>query len=307
MKKLPATIPVSAHWAAQPERSTLAMMRLMAFLSLRLGRPATRLLLHGIAAYYLVFASEARRASARFLGRVFGRRATLGAIYRQIHTFATTIHDRVFFLCDRFELFDLEVVGEQELRVAAAAGRGIVLFGAHLGSFEVLRALARQRGDLRVTMLMYEDNARKINALFSGINADLAAEMIALGHMDSMLRVADTLDAGHYVGILADRDLGPGGLVVSNFLGAPARFPMGPFRMAALLRRPAFFMTGLYLGGNRYRIHFAPLADFDAASSMERDALIESASERYVQLLEHYCRMAPSNWFNFYDFWDMTP
>jgi predicted LPLAT superfamily acyltransferase len=31
--------------------------------------------------------------------------------------------------------------------------------------------------------------------------------------------------------------------------------------------------------------------------------LIEQALKRYAQRLEHYCRMAPYNWFNFYDFW----
>ena len=43
------------------------------------------------------------------------------------------------------------------------------------------------------------------------------------------------------------------------FLGTPARFSDGPFRLAAMLRRQVIFMTGLYHGANRYELRFAPL------------------------------------------------
>ena len=45
-----ASVPANAEWARQPERSNMAMLRLMAWLSLRLGRPAGRVVLHLIAA-----------------------------------------------------------------------------------------------------------------------------------------------------------------------------------------------------------------------------------------------------------------
>ena len=73
--------------------------------------------------------------------------------------------------------------------------------------------------------------------------------------------------------------------------------------MAALLRRPVVFMTGLYLGGNRYALHFEPLADFSAVAREQRDAAMQVAITRYAALLEQYCRKAPYNWFNFFDFW----
>jgi predicted LPLAT superfamily acyltransferase len=73
--------------------------------------------------------------------------------------------------------------------------------------------------------------------------------------------------------------------------------------MAAMLRRPVFFMTGLYLGGNRYQIHLEPLADFSETSRGERDPAIEQAVRRYADLLTRFCRQAPYNWFNFFDFW----
>jgi predicted LPLAT superfamily acyltransferase len=77
--------------------------------------------------------------------------------------------------------------------------------------------------------------------------------------------------------------------------------------MAALLRRPVVFMVGLYLGGNRYTIHFEPLADFSDIARGQRDAAVQAAITRYAALLDHYCRKAPYNWFNFFDFWQAAP
>jgi predicted LPLAT superfamily acyltransferase len=74
-------------------------------------------------------------------------------------------------------------------------------------------------------------------------------------------------------------------------------------RLAAMLKRPVLFMSGLYLGGNRYAIHFERLADFSDVERPGRDAAIESAVVAYAACLERHCRTAPYNWFNFFDFW----
>ena len=88
-----------------------------------------------------------------------------------------------------------------------------------------------------------------------------------------------------------------------EFLGAAARFPLGPMRVAALLGRPVILMLGLYLGANRYRVVFEEVADFSGIGRQEREAAVRAAVLRYVRRLEEYCRAYPYNWFNFYRFW----
>ena len=290
-------------WLRQQERSNLAILKLMARISLAFGRPAGRAVLAGIALYFTLFAPRAGRASRAYLKRALGRWAQWTDGYRHVFTFATTIHDRVYLLNERFDLFDIEVAGADALREALARQPGVLLMGAHLGSFEVLRAAGRALAGLKVAMLTYEENARKINATLEAINPRATQDIIPLGRMDSMLAARDKLDAGYLVGMLADRSLGGDATASQPFLGAAAPFPVGPWRLAAMLRRPVFFMAGLYLGGNRYRLHFVQVADFSAVSPAKRDAAIEEAMRRYADCLTHFCRLAPYNWFNFYDFW----
>ena len=279
------------------------MLHAMAWISLRLGRHTARAALHLIAAYFLLFAPASRRASRDYLRRALGRPARWRDLYRHFFTFAATIHDRIYLVNRRFDLFDLQVHGEDMLRDLLAGGNGLFLVGAHLGSFEVIRALGWKDTDLRVAMVMHEDNAKKINAMLAAINPEAVQDIIGLGHIDSMLKVQERLDAGDAIGMLADRTPGDDTLYPVQILGADASLPVGPFRMAALLRRPVVFMAGLYLGGNRYAIHFEPLADFSGLARGQRDAAVQAAITRYAALLDHYCRKAPYNWFNFFDFW----
>ncbi|QRM18193.1 acyl-CoA synthetase [Dechloromonas sp. TW-R-39-2] len=297
------TRPATPSWLRQQERSNLAILRLMVWISLTFGRAIGRVVLYGITAYYVLFAPRARHFSREYLHRALGRWAEWSDGFRHVFSFASTIHDRIYLLNDRFDLFDIEVIGADPVHELAAAQTGAVLIGAHLGSFEVLRAVGRGRAGLKVAMLMYEENARKINATLEAINPAATQDIISLGRMESMLEARDKLDQGYLVGILADRSLSDDPTVDCEFLGEMAPFPVGPFRLAAMLRRPVFFMTGLYLGGNHYRIHFEALADFTDTPRSERDAAIRAAQQHYADRLSHYCRLAPYNWFNFFDFW----
>ncbi len=298
-----------ASWASERERSNLWVLRLMRWIAVAAGRPVARLVLHPITLYYLVANSTARRESARYLTRVLRRPAGLADVYRHIHRFASTVLDRVYFLQERFDQFDVRSTGAEPVHALLAHGEGVMLAGAHLGSFEALRATAQGRG-ARVAMLMYQDNARLINATLAAVAPNAQLHTIALGRAGAMLALRRWLDEGGLAGLLADRTL-PGHSERSrtlrlDFLGQPACFSDGPFRLAAMLRRPVYFMAGLYEGGRRYEMRFTLLADFRPEAPTEGldvDQRVRAAMQRYVALLEALCVESPYNWFNFYDFW----
>lgn len=320
-------------WAAAPERSNLLALRFIVGMALGLGRPLTRLILHPITLYFLLFAPTPRRHIRRYLARAIGPRAGWRDGYRLLHAFSSTVLDRVFFLRGRIDLFDVRIEGQSRIESQLRQGRGAFLIGAHVGSFEALSACRQlQRTppaapagsvagegagapDLRLAMLMYPDNARRINAVLDAISLPgHKPHVIALGRPAAMLELRDWMDAGGMAGLLADRTLAPaeaGALaardhtVMLPFLGHPAPFSDAPFRLAAMLRRPVIFMAGIYQGGARYAVRFESLADFSQlpAEAAAREQAIQDALQAYVHRLEALCRAHPHNWFNFHDFW----
>lgn len=290
------------EWLERPERSNLLALRAITWIALTLGRPLARLLLYPICLYFLAFSIRPRAASRRYLGKVLGRPAGLADAFRHYHTFAATILDRLYLLREQLSRFDVRVEGAEAVEELLKEGRGCVLLGAHLGSFEVIRSAGRARG-FKVNMVMYEDNARKIGELLEAINPALQMEVIGLGRIDSMIKVEAALARGEIVGLLADRTIRGGGTVSCPFLGEEAAFPVGPIRIAAMLKRPIALMFGIYRGGNRYEVHFERLADAGEIPARGRDEAAGRLLRRYAARLEHYCRSAPYNWFNFYDFW----
>lgn len=285
------------------ERGNLFLLRLMCWLSLKLGRKLTRILVHGIALYFVLAAPSARKASRSYLTRVLERPVTWTDLYRHILAFASTIHDRFYLLSDQSDLFDIQVFGSDSLYKCRDCNKGALLLGAHMGSFEILLTHGKMHRH-KMAIAMYPENARQLNSILAAINPKAVQGIISLGQFDSMLGIHNKLEDGSFVGVLADRAVGPDQYISAPFLGATARFPTGPFRMAAMLRHPVYFMTGLYCGDNRYEVHFELLADFSEVSTKGRDADVRETLLKYVAELERHCKLAPFNWFNFYDFWE---
>ncbi|HVY16321.1 MAG TPA: hypothetical protein VHB27_13935 [Rhodopila sp.] len=291
----------TAAWSTRRELGSAGGLRSAVWLARHLGRPLTRLLILPICLGFVLCHPAARAASRGYLNRALGRPARLWDIARHFFTFGTTVLDRVYLLNDEIDRFDITIHGEEIVSDILARGQGCLLLGAHHGSFEVLRLIGRNRPDLRVSLAMYEETGRKIGAALNAINPHLAPHIIGLGTPGAMIQIKDCLERGGFVGVLADRTLQTDTPERMPFLGAPAPFPTGPQRLAALLRPQVVLMVGLFRGGNRYEIHFERLA----ASEADRPEASEIARvmDRFVERLECYCRVAPYNWFNFFDFW----
>jgi predicted LPLAT superfamily acyltransferase len=86
-------------------------------------------------------------------------------------------------------------------------------------------------------------------------------------------------------------------------LGEPARFPAGPFIIASLLQCPVYLVFGLFHRPNRYDLYCEPFAERVQLPRKTRQQALTTYAQKFADRLEHYCRLGPYNWFNFYDFW----
>jgi predicted LPLAT superfamily acyltransferase len=298
-----ADAPIEPEWMNQKERGSVLLIRLMSWIAITFGRRLARCILPFIAVYFACTSGKAKQASAKYLARALGRQPTWKDFYTHIFYFASVILDRIYLLNGKFHYFDFHLFNTDCVDAEGIEGRGGFLVGGHLGSFEAISGAGHNKPTLNMSLVMYHAHAQKINQMMSAVNQRQNYGVITLGQADSMMKVSEKLDQGGFIGLLADRTFGSGSQLEVPFFGKPAAFPQGPFKLAAMLKRPVFMMVGLYRGGARYDIHFELLYDFRGLER-KRGAAVDAAIERYAQRLEHYCKLAPYNWFNFFDFWE---
>jgi|HubBroStandDraft_1064217.scaffolds.fasta_scaffold01628_6 predicted LPLAT superfamily acyltransferase len=292
-------------WLAVAERGSVMGIRLVVWLATALGRAPTRLLLRAVAAYYVLARPSVRRVSRRYLERIHGR-ATLGMVYAHVLRFAEVALDRVFIVCGKDHYFEVTRTGHDYLEQLGASRRGAILLGAHLGSFEAMRMQADREG-FSIHFLGQFRNARMINAALTKLNPRSNARLIAKEEgIDFMLRIREKLRQGDRVAILGDR-VGRGERAAEvDFLGAKARFPTGPYLLAALLKCPIYLTFGLYRAPHRYDLFCEPFEQEIQLPRSGRDEALHAYAQKFATRLEHYVRLAPDNWFNFYDFWSAS-
>lgn len=297
--------PAGEHWSDRPEGGGRFALWLLRTIALRGGRPLARLLLYPVTLYFFLRRAPERRASRAFLARATGRPASAWAVLRHLHAYAATTLDRVYLLAGRHRRFDVRVAGLDDLRARLRPDRGILLLGAHVGSFEVLRALPGGRADLDVRVVLDTQKTPAMTELLHALNPTLAGRVIDASRPgpELVFAIDRALREGAMVAVLADRARPHENTIAVDFLGAPAQFPTAPFLVAALLKVPVILCWGIYRGGARYDLAFEVFADELAFARADRDAQLQAAVQRYAQRLERIVREHPDNWFNFHDFW----
>jgi predicted LPLAT superfamily acyltransferase len=295
---------MSNEWRDRPERGGRRITRFYIWLCLTVGRRLARVILYGIALYFVLSAPRERMASAGYLARVKGKTPGPLEIYRHFFTFSTVIMDRLFFLAGRTEQLSVALHGETVFDEMRAENRGFLLASAHFGSFEALRVMGISGEDLPVKALMHTDTSSQLNELLSSFNPAVTESVIPLGRPGAMLDVKEWVDNGGIVGILADRITDGEKMIDVDFLGAPAAFPLGPWLLAGMLKVPVLLCFAVYRGKGHYDIYFEMLTDAFDTDRRDRQAAAERLAARYADRLAYYCRLAPYNWFNLFDFWN---
>lgn len=296
----------SGRWLARPEAGSRLALWLIQAIGLHLGRPVARALLYPITLYFYLRRGAERRAVRVYLRRLDGGRRGTWRSLSVFHAYAATILDRIFQLARGLDGFDVRLHGEAELLRQAARGRGVLLLGAHIGSFDVLRALSARHPDYPLRLVMDRARTPKLTALLESLAPQLASDVLdtARGGPEIVLALADAARTGAMLALLGDRARPGEEVRAVPFLGTSAPLPTAPWRIAAALGVPVVLCVGLYEGRNRYRLVFETLAERVRLPRDDGGRALSAYMSRYAERIERHLRSAPRNWFNFYDFWE---
>jgi predicted LPLAT superfamily acyltransferase len=306
------TTPGTGSWVSAAERGSILGMRFVVWCYRVLGRRFCQLLILPVVLYFFVTDRKGRRASLHYLRRLYGRPGGPEALggwptwrhaFRHYHAYGLSILDRVGFWLGRDSDYPIDFDGMEHFTRLREEGRGAIILGAHLGSFDALRVLAR-RSQVVVNVVMFIQHARMINSIFESLDRDASVRMIQLdaNSINAAFAIKARIARGEFVALLADR-VGIGDEKRTGqieFLGDRTAFPHGPFFLTSLLKCPAIFMVALRAGDGRYEAFAEWVADRMVVSGPDD---LDALAGDYARRLERYCLRAPYQWFNFYDYW----
>jgi phosphatidylinositol dimannoside acyltransferase len=256
----------------------------------------------GTIAYYL--AGGRRRLVLRHAQRVLGEDdPALRSTARRMFASYGRYWAEVFWVRARRKQQFLDhgdLVGQEHIDAAVAAGRGIVLALPHLGNWEAAGAKAEQIG-IPVLAVAERLPNRRIVDWFVKVRNQMGIEVVLTGKGSRVTReLVARLEVNGTVALVADRDLTGRGVEVEYF-GERTTIPAGPVALAertgaALIPVGAYFKEGR---GHRFVVH-PPLAIPDAPTREERVAL---GAQRCAEVFEDIIRVAPHQWHLFVPNW----
>src|SRR5262249_23653769 len=139
------------------------------------GRRFASAILVPVSTYFYLRYPHIRASSRAYLTALAERPGGSGVlprrrdVFRHVLEFAVQIFDRMVSWGDSFERMEMEKSGSVALLELARSGRGGILVGAHLGSFDLLRLVA-DRYEVRVHVLMFTAHADRINEFFERLD-----------------------------------------------------------------------------------------------------------------------------------------
>ena len=195
---------------------------------------------------------------------------------------------------------------DEDARILASCrrdGRGFLLVTGHVGNWE-MGAVTLTRHGLTPAVVGQPELDPNVQQMRLALRRRLGVESIDIGSsMATAFQVRRAVDAGRAVALLVDRAY-PEDRVFVPFFGRPTAFLRSP----ALLARfcgcdilPGFFVR---LSEGSYRNYWGEPLSPDPRLSPEEDAL--RLMGRVAKDLEGVIREYPTQWFNFYRFWDGT-
>lgn len=304
----------AGHWASIGESTFVGGIWLLYWVHRLLGRRLFRLCMTPVVLVHWLSRPALRAASLEYLRRlqvhaqVFDRVPTWRHGLRHVALFAETMLDKLLAMAGRYPLERITSEGSEAVYQSALSGRGGILVTAHMGCLELCRALGDRRPGFKLNVLVHTRHAQAFNAVLQRLNPAATVNLIEvteIGAPTAML-LAEKVAAGEFVAIAGDRVPVLGSKTVPvEFLGRTARFPVGPYVLASLLKCP-LYLLGCIHAGDGYAIHFELLADKVELPRAQREAAMQAHAARFAAALTALIVRSPYDWFNFFPFWDQA-
>jgi predicted LPLAT superfamily acyltransferase len=221
-------------------------------------------------------------------------------VYRNYFEFGQSLIDKVVVMSGIRNPFTFEFDGEEHLHEMVRGGKGGMLLSAHIGNWEAAAHLLN-RLDTRINVVMYDGEEQQIKEYLESVTGKRNLNVIVIrDQVSHIYEISDALEKNELICMHADRFLEGNWTVTRDFLGAPARFPAGPFILASRFNVPVSFVFAMKEGSTHYHF-FATRTKVYAREP--RNEVINDMMNDFLPMVETMVKRYPRQWYNYYDFW----
>ncbi|MCB0760145.1 MAG: lysophospholipid acyltransferase family protein [Flavobacteriales bacterium] len=258
-------------------------------------------LLKIVSFYFFLFAKKPRKAIEDFYINALKMDSQLAkkTCRKNFRLIGQSIIDKVAFLSGKGDKYGFAFDGHDILVDLEKQGKGGILISGHVGNWDIAGNMLKSTDlTVPVNVVMFENEVQAIKKFMDQETGGNRFKVISIGNdLSHIIQINAALNKGEFVCIHGDRFVGKVKTMTVPFFGRDARFPAGPFEIAAKFKAPVTFVFNVKKSDFEYQL---------SATKPIREEITSAQDvvERYVDILEEKTRQYPEQWFNYYDFYN---
>jgi predicted LPLAT superfamily acyltransferase len=172
---------------------------------------------------------------------------------------------------------------------------------AHIGNWEAAGHLLERLGT-NINIVMFDGEHQNIKDYMNKITGERNAKIIVIKNdLSHIYAISEALSNNELICMHADRFVEGNKTIVTDFLGRPAKFPIGPFVLAAQFKVPVSYVFAMKEGTSHYHFYATPVQQYDYNN---KTTAVKTMLNDFTAAMEKRVRQYPEQWYNYYDFWD---
>jgi predicted LPLAT superfamily acyltransferase len=227
------------------------------------------------------------------------------AVYKNNFILGQTIIDKVAVMAGAKDAFKVIHKNGAMLEELSSIGKGGILVSAHIGNWEVAGQGLNRLGTA-FNVLMYANEKEDVKQYMDGVMKEKKINIIAINEetKSHIIELHKAFSNNELVVMHGDRYREGAKTLTTNFFGRPAKFPAGPFIMAAKFGVPLCIVFAVKTDKHTYQFSTEkPIQVERVRGEAQLDKVCQELLEKYVIEVEKMVKAYPHQWFNYYDFW----
>jgi len=264
-------------------------------------RPAY-LLLRFVTLYYLLFSFKSTQSIFSYFRKRHGYSIikSIFKVYQNYNLLGQALVDKVVVISGIRNHLTFDFDGIENLQKIAALKRGGLLLSAHVGNWEAASHLLKDI-DANINIVTFDGEDQAIKEYLESVTGKSKVNFIIIkDDLSHIFKISEAFSNNELVCMPADRFLEGNKTVTVKFLGAEAKFPVGPFMLAAKFNVPITFVLAVKETTFHYHFFASEIKEY---LYLDKDEMIQQMINDFVVYMETKVKEYPEQWYNYYNFW----